>query len=144
MKHYIEKNYVKSMTSLEQVIASSSFSISSETYSIIQSTESYEDAFAIVKLADNNVTLVVKERDATYHIASKNIVSIDKGWKIVTIDAELPLDLVGFLATISQALADAHISIFAVSSYTTDHILVKEEQIDETISIFQELGFTYN
>lgn len=130
------------MKDLNKFIQSSSFSISKDRYSIIQCTVMYHDAFAIIKVADDDITLVVKQKDATYHIPSKEIMAIDKGWKIITIQAKLPLDLVGFLAMISQALAEAGISIFAISSFDTDHILVKDNEIDRAIEIFEKLGFT--
>lgn len=129
------------MADLDSYFRSSTFSISEDTYSIIQGTVMYHDAFAIIKVADDDITLIVKQKDATYHIPSKEILAIDNGWKIITIDAELPLDLVGFFARISQALADEHISIFAISSFATDHILVKEDNVEEASKILKNLGF---
>ena len=130
------------MADLESYIQSSTFSISEDTYSIIQATVMYHDAFAMVKVADDDITLIVKEKEATYHIPSKEILAIDKGWKIITIDAELPLDLIGFFAKISQVLADAHISIFAISSFATDHLLIKKDNVERAGKILVDLGFS--
>jgi len=47
--------------------------------------------------------------------------------------------LVGILARISSALADNGISIFAVSTFNTDYILVKEEQYDKAISVVEKI-----
>jgi len=69
------------------------------------------------------------------------IIKIEKGWRLITFDMELPFELVGFLAKISGALAEKNISIFVISSYSTDHILVKEISLDSALKQLGELGF---
>ena len=59
---------------------------------------------------------------------------------MLTFDMALPLELVGFLSKISKALADRNISIFVISAYSTDHILVKEKDLAEAIAAFSQLG----
>ena len=127
---------------LTEIFQSSTFTISHDSYSIIQATVMYHDAFANVKVANDDITIVAKEKDATYHIPSKEIMNIDNGWRIITINAKLPMDLVGFLASISQAFAESEIAIFVISSFDTDHILVKNDVIKEASKILLELGFT--
>ena len=53
-----------------------------------------------------------------------------------------PLDfsLVGILADLSDALAKAEISLFAVSTYDTDYILVKEENASAAEDAFKAKG----
>jgi hypothetical protein len=53
----------------------------------------------------------------------------------------LPFNLVGFLAEISKALADENISVFVISAYSTDHILVKKRDLVKAIKKLKELGF---
>lgn len=52
----------------------------------------------------------------------------------------LPFGLVGFLAKISKTLADENISIFVISAFSTDHILVKEKNLKKAISKLKNLG----
>ena len=47
-------------------------------------------------------------------------------YKLITFDIVLDLSIVGFLSVVSTALADAGISIYAISTYMKDHILVKK------------------
>ncbi len=54
----------------------------------------------------------------------------------------LHFELVGFLARISKTLADQNTSIFTVSAYSTDHILVKEEDLPSAIKVLEKIGFT--
>jgi len=70
-----------------------------------------------------------------------DVIEIEKDWKILTFDMILPFELVGFLAKVSKALADEKISIFVISAYSTDHILVKEEDLTRTKEKLKNLGF---
>ena len=66
----------------------------------------------------------------------------DDGWRGFRIQGTLDFSLVGILAKISGILADHKISIFAVSTYNTDYVLVKEENFDRTLSILGAEGYT--
>ena len=44
-------------------------------------------------------------------------------------------ELTGILASVANPLAAAGISIFAISSYDTDYVLVKEENLDRAMSV---------
>jgi hypothetical protein len=46
------------------------------------------------------------------------------------------------LAAVSTALAEAGVSIFALSAYSTDHVLVKEDDVDAATQTLEELGCT--
>lgn len=65
----------------------------------------------------------------------------EDGWKCFYIDGVLDFSLVGILAKISQILADNGISIFAVSTYNTDYILVKTEKFENAIKILNDNGY---
>ena len=54
----------------------------------------------------------------------------------------LDFELVGFISRIATALAAEGISIFAISAFTTDHIMVKEKNIEKTINVLENLGFS--
>ncbi|HII14941.1 MAG TPA: ACT domain-containing protein, partial [Nanoarchaeota archaeon] len=66
--------------------------------------------------------------------------AIEKGWKILTFDMTLPFGLTGFMAAVSKVLADANISIFAISAYSTDHILIKETDLKKAKAQLEKLG----
>ncbi len=55
----------------------------------------------------------------------------------------LPFELVGFISTIAQALANSNISIFVISTFSTDHFLVKNSDLSKTIEILKDLGIQY-
>jgi hypothetical protein len=53
----------------------------------------------------------------------------DAGWACFKVEGPLEFSLVGVLACIAGALAKASVSIFALSTFDTDYILVKREQV---------------
>ena len=56
-----------------------------------------------------------------------NTIEREDGWKAFRIEGILDFSLIGILSKISVLLAENEIGIFAISTYNTDYILVKEE-----------------
>ncbi|GAG62856.1 hypothetical protein ES703_55703 [subsurface metagenome] len=106
-----------------------------ETFVIIKSKKPYPNAF--VNIIDKNETTVIIEQ-SEYN--NEDVIKIEKDWKILTFDMVLPFGLVGFLAKVSKVLADEKIPIFAISAYSTDHILVKEKDLARAEEKLEELG----
>ena len=73
-------------------------------------------------------------------IEPSTIIAEEKNWRLLTFDTVLPFELVGFLAVVAQALAREDISIVSISSYSTDHILVKEKNLKKAIATLETLG----
>ncbi|WP_298839585.1 ACT domain-containing protein [Clostridium sp.] len=61
-------------------------------------------------------------------------IKCEKDWRILKIEGPLEFSLIGILSSISTILAKEGISIFAISTYDTDYILVKEKDIDNAIN----------
>jgi len=108
-----------------------------ETFTIIKAKKPCPDAFA--NIVDKNETTVIIEQSKC---DGKNIIGIEKDWKILTFDMVLPFGLIGFLAKISKVLADENIPIFVISAYSPDHILVKEKDLTRAEVKLKELGCT--
>lgn len=58
----------------------------------------------------------------------------ESDWRMLKIEGPLDFSLIGILSSISSILARRRISIFAISTYDTDYILVKDKDIDDAIS----------
>lgn len=56
-----------------------------------------------------------------------NTIERDDGWRAFRIEGVLDFSMIGILSEISTLLAQNQIGIFAISTYNTDYILVKEE-----------------
>jgi hypothetical protein len=60
-------------------------------------------------------------------------------YRAITFDIVLDLNLVGFLSAVSAVLAGAGISIYALSTYLRDHILVKAIDAENTMELLENL-----
>jgi len=121
---------------LENYFKNSKIYIWKETFAIIKAKKVYPNAFTNI-IDKNEITVIVEQ--SKYD--EENVIEIEKDWKILTFDMVLPFGLVGFLAKVSKVLADEKIPIFAISAYSTDHILVKEKDLARTKKKLQNIGF---
>lgn len=60
-------------------------------------------------------------------------------YRLITFDIVLDLSVVGFLAAVSARLAEEGISIYALSTFLRDHILVREEDAERAVEALQDL-----
>ena len=106
-----------------------------ESFAIVKAKKPLPGAFAVIQ-DKKEITVIIDESK----IKNDDVIKMEKGWKILTFDMILPFELVGFLAKVSKVLAEANISIFVVSAYSTDHILVKEKNLPKTIQKLEGSG----
>lgn len=65
----------------------------------------------------------------------------EDAWCGFKVEGILDFSLVGILAKIATALADASISIFANSTYNTDYILVKKNDFGNAVKVLLSHGY---
>jgi hypothetical protein len=109
--------------------------VSKETYAVAKAKKPMPNAFATI-IDDKEITLIIDQSK----INGENIFKVEKDWKLLTFDAALPFELVGFLATVAQTLAQANVSLFALSAYSRDHILVKAKDLEKSKKALSQLG----
>ncbi|MBI4366630.1 MAG: ACT domain-containing protein [Deltaproteobacteria bacterium] len=61
----------------------------------------------------------------------------ERGYRIFQVEGPLTFDLVGILAELSGALARAQITVFAISTYDTDYLLVREADLEKAVTALQ-------
>lgn len=71
----------------------------------------------------------------------ENTINREDGWRAFRIAGVLNFSLVGILANIATLLADQGISIFAVSTYNTDYILLKEDKLEQAKAVLSTNGY---
>ena len=64
----------------------------------------------------------------------------EAGWRAFKIEGPLDFGLTGILASVLDPLAQAKISIFAISTYHTDYILVKADKVEATTAALRAAG----
>ena len=67
----------------------------------------------------------------------------ETGWRCVAVQGPIPFTATGILASVLVPLADAEVGIFAVSTFDTDYILLKEAQLDEAVAALKEAGHEF-
>lgn len=67
-------------------------------------------------------------------------VSSERSYRALRVRGPLPLDLIGILAAIADPLAAAGLSIFAISTYDTDYVLVKAGDLEAALAALQRAG----
>ena len=66
----------------------------------------------------------------------------ESGWRCLKVEGPLPFDMTGVLAALSTPLADAGISIFVISTYDTDYLLVKSADLERSCRVLRDAGHT--
>jgi len=97
----------------------------------------FSDEFCFVGKTDEELSLVC----ASNRVPA-NAVQCVHGWRAFKIQGVLDFALIGVLAKITGLLAEARISVFAVSTYNTDYFLVKAENLDKAIKALRDGGYT--
>jgi len=67
-------------------------------------------------------------------------VPCERDYRAVRVRGPLPFHLVGILAAIADPLAAAGLSIFAISTYDTDYVLVKAPELETALAVLQRAG----
>lgn len=93
--------------------------------------------FYFVGKTRDEISLVCQTRDVPACTLQR-----DDGWRGFFIEGTLDFSLIGILAKISSLLAAEGISIFALSTFNTDYVLVKEDHIEKALSVLSEHGYS--
>ena len=88
---------------------------------------------SVISAADG-VTVVCPTRAALASDARED------GWRLLSVRGPLDFALTGIMAALAGELAAAGVSLFAVSTYDTDHVLVKATDLDRAVIALREAG----
>lgn len=97
----------------------------------------YKQEFYSITKTDEELSIVVNE--------DVNILSnvVEYNWKAIKIVGTLDFALIGILSKISTILAQAEISIYALSTYNTDYILVKDDKLEKAIKVLEKNEYKF-
>ena len=97
------------------------------------------DPFSSLTFDVAEVSLVVKAED--WAVLRKRFEEYreDGPYRLITFDIVLDLSIVGFTAVVSRRLANEGVSIYALSTFLRDHILVKEGDCAKTVEALRSL-----
>ncbi|MFW6022407.1 MAG: ACT domain-containing protein [Halanaerobiaceae bacterium] len=93
-------------------------------------------------LKNRNFYSITKTSDELSIISLEKLVPEDvkqeKGWRALKIDGNLDFSLVGIVSSITGILAEMEISVFVMSTYNTDYIFIKEENMSRALETLRE------
>lgn len=115
-----------------------------------------DDTFAVCRLAADavvpewawmgEVACVTRTRDELSIVCRDALVPEEvlrePGWRCLRVRGPLPFSMTGVFARIAQPLADAGISLFAVMTYDTDYVMVKDEVLGDAVAALIAAGHT--
>ena len=99
--------------------------------------EVLSDDFCSISRTEDELSIVCAD---TMPLASTRC---DSGWSCIKVLGPLDFSLTGILANLAGLLAEADISIFAVSTYDTDYILVKTAQLTPAVAALKAGGHSF-
>src|SRR5215475_5540658 len=111
-------------------------------------------AFAICRLSpDTSIPLWATSRDFFSLTRTEDELSVvcrqtdvpesvvcERNWRGLRVAGTIPFSVVGVLASLTQPLAEAWISVFAVSTFDTDYLLVKEKDLAAAVNALRRAG----
>lgn len=93
-----------------------------------------EASFFSVTRTEEELSVVCPQEDVP------RVVSQERGWRALKLEGPFELSMVGILSSAAAPLAEAGVSIFAVSTFDTDYVLVRGGQIDLAVDTLREYG----
>ena len=97
---------------------------------------SFESKFCFTGRTDEERSLVCLTQDVPGNCTHR-----EDGWRAFRIAGELDFSLVGILAGIAKLMAENRIGIFAISTYNTDYVLVKQENFERALNALENAGY---
>lgn len=71
-------------------------------------------------------------------------VQCEKGWRAIRVVEPLDFSLIGVLASLARPLTEADVSIFSISTYDTDYLLVRENKLGKAIRALEAAGHRFD
>ncbi|MCA0453114.1 MAG: ACT domain-containing protein [Chloroflexi bacterium] len=98
------------------------------------------EAFCALIVDPYEVSLIIPQ-DAVGDFAGRlqGHTQADNSYRLITFDLALDFNLFGFMAAVSQALAEVQVSILPIAAYSRDHVLVPSQQFDIALGALQKL-----
>lgn len=64
----------------------------------------------------------------------------EPGWRVLTVRGPLEFTLTGIIAALASELAAAGVSVFTISTFDTDHVLVKGNDLPRAVTALHAAG----
>jgi hypothetical protein len=95
----------------------------------------YASSFYSITKTVEEISIVVEES-----LVPDKTSKVEKNWRIFKVEGPLDFGLTGILNSLTRPIAEAGISIFAISTFDTDYIMVKESKLDLVVEVLEKSG----
>lgn len=97
-----------------------------------------KDSHFMVSEDKDEITVVTTEN----RLGELDLIERNKdNYKLITLNVSIPFYSVGFLATVSSAIAKGGMNILIISTYSKDYIMIKEDRLEKAKEVLLSLGF---
>lgn len=95
-------------------------------------------SFWSVTRTENEVSVVCPEDQAP----TGEHVRVETDWRALEVAGPLEFSMVGVMAGLTAPLADVDVSVFVVSTYDTDYVLVHAAALERAVEALRAAGHT--
>jgi uncharacterized protein len=98
--------------------------------------------------SQGSISAIVRRSDEVSVVCDESVVPencrAERNWVALQLDGPFPSTMTGVLASFLGPLAAAGVSVFVVSTFDTDVVMVKGEQADRAIGVLEHEGHRYH
>jgi hypothetical protein len=98
------------------------------------------DVFSITR-TDEELSIVCPSECLPTNEVFKDV---ENDWKCIKVEGVLDFSLTGILSSLANPLAENNISIFAISTFNTDYLLVKSDSIEKAKVVLENEGHSFS
>ena len=105
-----------------------------------------EDGMLPMWALDGELSSITRTMDELSVVCAEDAVpegvQVELGWRCLKAHGPFDFSTVGVLVSLAGPLAEAGISIFALSTYDTDYLMVKESDLTKATRVLEDRGHT--
>jgi hypothetical protein len=95
-----------------------------------------DDSLFSITAAETGLTVVCRPEEVP------PAARVDPDWRALSVVGPLDFSLIGIIGSLTTPLAQAGVSVFVLSTFDTDHVLIKEDAMDTAIDALRDAGHT--
>src|SRR5262245_32530657 len=97
-------------------------------------------------LGDDFISLTRTRNELSIVCLQENVppeTKAERGWRCAKVDGPFGFSLSGVHASLAITLAEANISILAIATYDTDHLLIQDRDVERPIRVLEQAGHRF-
>jgi uncharacterized protein len=92
------------------------------------------DDFISLTRTPNELSIICRQENVPQEAKA------DRGWRCARVEGPFDFSLAGVHVSLAIPLAEANISILAIATYETDHLLIQEKDLERAIRVLEQAG----